>query len=478
MIIDRTHRPWIATSAGVFVAGGDRVCVVCDGVAAGPRGGSAAGLTFGIAGYALMLFAGLLGARKKVPTVRIGRAQTWMRGHLWLGLLSFPLILFHAGFAWRGPLTAILMLLLVMVILSGIAGAALQHFLPRIMTAQVPMETIYEEIPHVRAQLLAEADELVESASALEVEHEDKAQFSELYRTSDSPTVGKAAGRIVAVAAEFGVGCVLSGARRSGRNLRGAAPIESAEALVSLASRMAAGARAAVDRAAGAGRRPRRRGAALLRWSGRSRSTKKLAQRIDLNYFKRLYPIPRWRRLLSYACVAIGLVWLGWGAVAGKQQAFNAGPLAHSHSLFTRNCSVCHVAKAAFAKAVTDQACLACHDGAMHQAQQMFTPACTECHVEHRGAFRLEAVRDQSCTQCHSNLQTKSGSTKVARTVASFANDHPEFAALRSPDAGNDQVWARDSFEGGVEGAERDGSAQVRRLPRTCGIGVYDACQL
>ena len=38
----------------------------------GPRGGSAIGLTFGIAGYALMLFAGLLGARKKVPVWRIG----------------------------------------------------------------------------------------------------------------------------------------------------------------------------------------------------------------------------------------------------------------------------------------------------------------------------------------------------------------------------------------------------------------------
>ena len=68
----------------------------------GPRGGSAIGLTFGIAGYALMLFAGLLGARKKVPIWRLGRAQTWMRGHFWLGLLSLPLILFHGGFRFAG----------------------------------------------------------------------------------------------------------------------------------------------------------------------------------------------------------------------------------------------------------------------------------------------------------------------------------------------------------------------------------------
>jgi len=147
----------------------------------GPRGGNALGLTFGIAGYALMLFAGLLGARKKVPVWRIGRAQTWMRGHLWLGLLSLPLILFHGGFAFRGPLTALLMLLFVIVVVSGVVGAALQHYLPRIMTKQVPMETIYEEIPRVRAQLREEADQLAEAATLVEVEHDDKIRFREIY---------------------------------------------------------------------------------------------------------------------------------------------------------------------------------------------------------------------------------------------------------------------------------------------------------
>jgi hypothetical protein len=187
MIIDRTHRPWIATTAGACVLAGIAYAWYASNSPAGPRGGSAAGLAYGIAGYALMLFAGFLGARKTVPTWRLGRAQTWMRGHLWLGLLSFPLILFHAGFAWRGPLTAVLMLLLVIVIVSGIFGAALQHFLPRIMTARVPMETIYEEIPHVRAQLREEADQLVESLAEMDADHDDKVRFGEIYRTSIRP---------------------------------------------------------------------------------------------------------------------------------------------------------------------------------------------------------------------------------------------------------------------------------------------------
>jgi len=164
MIIDRTHRPWIAMSAGVFVLTAIAYAWYAAGSPAGPRGGSAAGLMFGIAGYALMLFAGLLGARKKVPTWRLGRAQTWMRGHLWLGLLSLPIILFHSGFRYGHGLTAWTMTLLIVVVASGIFGAALQHYMPRVMTREVTMETIYEEIGHVRAQLLEEAEELMKQA--------------------------------------------------------------------------------------------------------------------------------------------------------------------------------------------------------------------------------------------------------------------------------------------------------------------------
>jgi hypothetical protein len=132
-------------------------------------GGTPLGLAFGTAGFAFMIFAALLGARKKVPVWRLGRAQTWMRGHLWLGLLSLPLILFHAGFRSGGPLTTVLLWLLVIVVASGIFGAALQHFMPATMTREVPLETIYEEIDHVRAQLRAEAAEQIARAKAIAV---------------------------------------------------------------------------------------------------------------------------------------------------------------------------------------------------------------------------------------------------------------------------------------------------------------------
>jgi len=131
-------------------------------------GGTALGLTFGVIGFAFMIFAGLLGARKKVPVWRVGRAQTWMRGHLWLGLLSLPILVLHSGFRFGHGLTAVLMTLLIIVVASGLFGAALQHYMPRVMTREVTMETIYEEIGHVRAQLLEEAEELIAKAAVPE----------------------------------------------------------------------------------------------------------------------------------------------------------------------------------------------------------------------------------------------------------------------------------------------------------------------
>jgi hypothetical protein len=86
-----------------------------------------------------------------------------MRGHLWLGLLSLPAILFHGGFHFGGTLTSALMWLLIVTVLSGLCGAALQHYLPRVMTSDVKLETIYDEISNVRAMLIEEADRGVEA---------------------------------------------------------------------------------------------------------------------------------------------------------------------------------------------------------------------------------------------------------------------------------------------------------------------------
>lgn len=163
MLIDKSQRAWALASLAILA-----LCLVLYVPYAltapvGPRGGSALGLFFGVLGFAFMLFAAALGARKRVPTWRLGRAQAWMRGHLWLGLLSLPVILFHGGFHFGGALTRVLMWLLIITVVSGVYGAILQNYLPRTMTTDVPLETIYDEIGGVRSLLRQEADRTMEA---------------------------------------------------------------------------------------------------------------------------------------------------------------------------------------------------------------------------------------------------------------------------------------------------------------------------
>ena len=163
MRIDRSQHGWAIASVIIFTISAALYVFHSTYAMQTPRSGSGLGLAFGIVGFAFMIFAALLGARKRFPVWRVGRAQAWMRGHLWLGLLSLPIILLHGGFHFGGTLTRVLLWLLIITVFSGLFGAVLQHFIPRVMTADVPLETIYDEIGHVRNLLLEEADQAMEA---------------------------------------------------------------------------------------------------------------------------------------------------------------------------------------------------------------------------------------------------------------------------------------------------------------------------
>lgn len=168
MIIERSHRAWFVGSVIVLALGVLLYVPYSLRSIDGVSGGSIPGLAYGILGFAMMIFAGLLGARKRVRIWRLGRATWWMRGHLWIGFLSFPFILLHGGFQFgNGALSRTLMVLFLIVFVSGILGAVLQHFMPKMMTERVPMETIYDQIDRVESQLVTEAAQLVAEASAM-----------------------------------------------------------------------------------------------------------------------------------------------------------------------------------------------------------------------------------------------------------------------------------------------------------------------
>ena len=114
------------------------------------------------------------------------------------------------------------------------------------------------------------------------------------------------------------------------------------------------------------------RGDLRRRWLthlARTRTTKKLAQRIDLNYFKRPTAQKRAKFWLSVGLPAIALAWIGWHGFAQDSRIYSSGRMSGAHAVLEANCAACHVPTAGmFSAAASDIACLSCHDGPLHHA--------------------------------------------------------------------------------------------------------------
>ncbi|HUG92700.1 MAG TPA: hypothetical protein VML55_17800 [Planctomycetaceae bacterium] len=200
MLIDRTHRKWFFVSAIIFAVATAGYVVYASRMPNGPRGGSVVGLIFGIVGSLMMTFAGLFAGRKQFPIaeipipltgirLRLGSAQFWLRGHIWLGLLSVPMILFHSGFAWGGPVEKALWITFGVVVASGLYGLVVQQVFPRFLTSRVPMETFVQQIPYQCTRTKILSDRLVaEVCGALDVRDDPLfpvfARVSEFYNAA------------------------------------------------------------------------------------------------------------------------------------------------------------------------------------------------------------------------------------------------------------------------------------------------------
>ena len=146
-IFNRAHVPWLlfvvlATIAACWVYIGNFYPARLPSSFGLPRafvqqpsehrsiGGTPVGLIFGAVAFAIFIFGALLSLRKRVVLWPIGTVQSWMRAHIWLTLLTVPLVLLHSGFRLGGPMTILLMALYSVVMVSGIYGLFLQHQIP------------------------------------------------------------------------------------------------------------------------------------------------------------------------------------------------------------------------------------------------------------------------------------------------------------------------------------------------------------
>lgn len=179
----------------------------------------------------------------------------------------------------------------------------------------------------------------------------------------------------------------------------------------------------------------------------RHASSRSRIERIDRYYHRRRSADRRTRSLATGLGVAaalglVGALLAGSAPTGGEGAwAFSSGPLAGPHAAFESDCSACHTRSFA---AISDAACLACHEGPSHHPNLIEEPRCVSCHSEHRGrAASLTELDDQACVVCHGELLVSSPegprpSERLDAHIASFTKDdgagspgHGEFAVLK-----------------------------------------------
>ena len=167
----------------------------------------------------------------------------------------------------------------------------------------------------------------------------------------------------------------------------------------------------------------------------RTRTTKQLAQRIDLNYFKRPTPYKRAKLWLCVLVPLLALGWIAWRGFSRDSRVYSSGRMSEPHAVLEKQCAACHVQKTGeYSANALDSACLGCHDGPVHHENQLAVevPRCATCHMEHRGRINLSGASNQSCAECHGSLRVASGKPHYVTQIRSLEDGHPEFAVLRN----------------------------------------------
>lgn len=162
VLIDSTHRRWALFT---IVIGTSSVVLFLNlrQSSAQPWMKSPESVGYGVAGFLLILFAGLLSLHRRFPRwTWWGRRASWLRAHLWFGLLSGVLLLCHSEFRWGGTETISLWVIYLLVLITGMVGLVIQQILPRMITTRVSCEAPQKQVPLLCGALRHKADALMD----------------------------------------------------------------------------------------------------------------------------------------------------------------------------------------------------------------------------------------------------------------------------------------------------------------------------
>ena len=130
-----------------------------------PHGGSPTGLAFGIAGFLLILLLAFFGVRKRWYRSRFGTLEQWLQSHIYLGIFTLIILVFHTGGRFNDRIAVITFVLVVIVVGSGVVGAILYVTVPRMLT-EVESNLTVEEIAEQLNQLARNMARIASGRSA------------------------------------------------------------------------------------------------------------------------------------------------------------------------------------------------------------------------------------------------------------------------------------------------------------------------
>lgn len=122
-------------------------------------------LGLGWIGTSLALLAAALSIRKRLAYQGVGKMSSWLRAHIYLGIIAAFAIFYHSGFRAGGPLSAWLLVFFSLTVVSGLMGWWLARNLPPLLTDIEETPALLEDLLATRAQCLQGMFELASGGS-------------------------------------------------------------------------------------------------------------------------------------------------------------------------------------------------------------------------------------------------------------------------------------------------------------------------
>lgn len=154
------------------------------------------GMTFGTIATVLFFAVGLYGVRRRTMNMssklKFGTANTWLQIHLYGGALFLLLMLMHTTFSL--PQSAFnwwLWGLSVWVVLSGLAGVALQKWIPEVLSSTLSIEIRTDRVDELVNELRSKAEALMANSPTAIRDYYERNIASEMARPVLRPSFYK-----------------------------------------------------------------------------------------------------------------------------------------------------------------------------------------------------------------------------------------------------------------------------------------------